>query len=154
APLKDVSLRIVDGRIRVKGKLHNKGDIAFETEGSIRPTEDGKIRLHVEKVKALHVPVKGIMDLFGIEIAYLIKTGKLQGIKAEGDDLILDPELLLPAPHIEGRVTAVRLETDNIVQNFGQREIRSDPEGLRNYMAYQGNRLRFGKLTMSDTDMI
>ena len=154
APLKDVSIRIEAGRIRVKGKLHNKGDIVFETEGSLSPTPDGKMRLHAEKIKALHVPVKGMMDLFGVEIADLIKTGKLRGIKAEQDDLILDPQTLLPAPHIEGKVTAVRLDGDNIVQGFGNPKAQSGPEGLRNYMAYRGNQLRFGKLTMKDTDMI
>ena len=36
----------------MKGKLHDKGDIPFETEGSLIPTPDGKIRLHSEKIKA------------------------------------------------------------------------------------------------------
>ena len=155
APLKDIEIRIEKGRLKVKGKLHKKGDISFETEGQLSPTPDGKIRLHAEKIKALHLPVKGLMDLFGLDIADLIKTGKVRGVHAEKDDLILDPGQILPPPSISGRVTAIRLEGTNIVQVFGEPQkhpwVRI-PE--RNYMAYRGNRLQFGKLLMTDTDMV
>ena len=155
APIKDVSLRIEKGRLKIKGKLHNKGDIGFETESSLSATSDGKIRLHSEKVRALHLPVKGLMDLFGIEIADLIKTGKVKGVKAEKDDLILDPEQALPPPHISGRITQVRLEGNNIVQVFGAPATYKWVQvSAQNYMAYQGNRLKFGKLTMENTDMV
>ena len=155
APVKDVSIQIESrNQLKIKGKLHSKGDIAFETEGRLSTTPDGKIRLHAEKVRALHLPVKGLMDLLGIEISDLIKTGKVRGLVAEKDDLILDPETLLPPPHIEGQVTGVRLEKDNLVQVFGGSE-KSTPTQLAaaNYMYYRGNQLRFGNLTMNDTDM-
>lgn len=156
AALKQISIRIGSGgRMHVKGKLHSRGDISFETEGVLSPTPEGKIRLHIEKVKAIHLPVKGLMDLLGIQVADLIKTGKVTGVQAEKDDLILDPQTLLPPPHIKGTVTAVRLEQNNIVQVFGRAagtKLMSVPAG--NYMAYRGNQLRFGKLTMTDTDMI
>jgi hypothetical protein len=155
APVKDVSVIIEDGgRLKIKGRLHSKGDIAFETEGRLT-IRDGKIVLHAEKVRALHLPAKGMMDLLGIEIADLIKTGKVKGVEVEKDDLILDPEALLPPPHISGKVSAVRLEKNNIVQVFGDPK-KSTPMNVTaaNYMAYRGNQLRFGKLTMSDTDMV
>lgn len=157
APLKDISVRVEGDRLKVKGKLRQKGGIPFEGDGRLSPTADGKIRLHMEKVKALHLPVKGLMDLLGIKISDLIKTGKVQGVQVEKDDLILDPHSVLPPPHIEGKVTDVRLENDNIVQVFRSgngKEPNSLPVSARNYMAYRGNQLRFGKLTMNDTDMI
>src|SRR5579864_1910292 len=95
------------------------------------------------------------MDLLGVDVADLIKTGKVRGVEVEKDDLILDPALILPPPHISGRVTSVRLENGNVVQVLG------DPEKYpwekvaeKNYMAYRGNRLRFGKLTMDNADMM
>jgi hypothetical protein len=155
APLKDIAVTIENGRLKVKGKLHKKGDIGFETEGQLSPTEDGKIRLHAEKIKALHLSVKGMMDLFGIDIAGLIKTGKVRGVRAEKDDLILDPGEILPLPKIAGKITDIHLEGNNIVQIFG------DPKKYpwikvpaQNYMAYRGNKLQFGKLLMSDTDLV
>ena len=155
APIKDVSMRIKNGRLNIKGKLHNKGDVSFETDSTLSVTPDGKIRLHAEKIKALHLPAKGLMDLFGIEIADLIKNGKVNGVTAEKDDLILDPAQALPPPHIAGKVTAVRLEGNNIVQVFGEpQKYKWANVAAQNYMAYSGNRLKFGKLTMDHTDMV
>jgi hypothetical protein len=155
APIKDLSLVIDKDKLKIKGKMHTEGDIGFEAEGKLSGTIDGNIRLHVEKVKALHLPIKGLMDLFGVKIADLIKAGKIRGISAEKDDLILDPKEILPPPHIAGKITGIRLEPDNIVQFFGDpRTYKWTRVPAQNYMAYRGNRLQFGKLVMNDADMI
>jgi len=155
APLKDLAISVDKNRLKIKGKLRKQGDITFETVGTLSPTEEGKIRLHAEKIRALHLPVKGLMDLFGLDIADLIKAGKVRGVSAEKDDLILDPEQILPPPHISGRIAAIRLEGNNIVQVFGQPQQQKWMQvQARNYMAYRGNRLQFGKLVMNDTDMV
>lgn len=155
APLKGINIAIDQGKLKIKGKLHNKGDIPFQMEGRLTPTEDGRIRIHAEDIKALHLPVKGLMDLIGVTIAALIKTNKLQGISVDKDDLLLNPDQLLPPPHIKGRVTRIRLVAGGeIAMTFGNAAPRKRILNTGNYMAYFGNRLRFGKLTMSDTDMI
>jgi hypothetical protein len=82
------------------------------------PTQDGRIRLHSEKIKALHVPVKGLMEVFGIDLSTFIKSGNVPGVQAEQDDLILDLQQILPRPHIEGKVTAVDVDANSIVQIF------------------------------------
>jgi hypothetical protein len=155
APLKQVFVRIENKQVKIKGKLHKKGNIPFETAGEITVTADGKLRLHADNIKAAHLPVKGIMDALGLEIADLIKTGKVAGVEVEKDDLILDPSQVFPPPHITGQVTQVRLDGDRIVQVFG---VAGETLPMRvaaaNYMAYRGNRLRFGKLSMNDTDLV
>ncbi len=153
SPLKGVSMSIENGHLNIKGKLHDVGSISFETESTVSPTDDGKILLRTGKVKALHVPVKGIMNLFGVEIADLIKNGKLPGIEARGDDLVLDPSLVFPAPHMEGRVTETRIEGNTIVLTFGDKNRAPKVRQRGNYISFRGNRLRFGKLTMTDVDM-
>jgi hypothetical protein len=154
SPLKGVSMSIENGHLNIKGKLHDVGTIPFETESAVSPTEDGKILLQTGKVKALHVPVKGIMNLFGVEIADLIKNGKIPGVEARGDDLVLDPSLVFPAPHMEGRVTATCIDGNTIVLTFGDKNRAAKARQAGNYMSFRGNRLRFGKLTMTDVDMI
>jgi hypothetical protein len=155
SPLTGLSIIVEKGHLKVKGKLHDKGDIPFETEGILIPTADGKLRLHCEKIKAMHVPVKGLMGLFGIDLGGLIKEGKVPGVEAQEDDLILDLEQILPPPHIEGKVVSVRMEGENIIQIFGGSDAKP-VKNIRagNYMAYQHNRLRFGKLLMNDADLI
>jgi hypothetical protein len=145
--------------LKVKGKLHSKGDVPFETEGTMEPTEDGQIRVQARKIKALKVPVKGLMDLLGIKLADLVSTKKVDGVRLEDDSLILDPQKVLPPPHIQGKVTAIRLVGGEIVMvigdpNFDRGKVAKAPPPAGNYMAYRGAQLRFGKLTMSDTDLI
>lgn len=155
APLKNVVIRIEKGKLHISGKLHKKGDIAFETEGQVSVTGDGQIRLHADKVKALHLPVKGIMDLFGVEIADLIKSGKVRGVRTEKDDLILDPTQILPPPRIEGKLTGVRVQDNEILETFGDPGTYSWARiPAKNYMAYRGGKLEFGKLSMANADMI
>ena len=155
SPLTALSIIVEKGRLKVKGKLHDKGDIPFETEGILIPAADGKLRLHSEKIKAMHVPVKGLMGLFGIDLGGLIKGGKVPGVEAQEDDLILDLEQILPPPHIEGKVVSVRIEGDKIVQVFGGSDAKP-VKNIRtgNYMAYKNNRIRFNKLVMNDADLI
>lgn len=155
SPLSGISVSTANGRLKVNGRLHDKGDIPFEGQGVLSPTPDGKLRLHSEKIKALRVPVKGLMDAFGIEVTDLIKSGKVPGIQSDQNDLILDLEQLLPPPHIDGKVTAVRVESNSIIQSFGGTDSKPKAKLQNgNYMSYQGNRLRVGTLTMDDADVI
>ncbi len=103
----------------------------------------------------MHVPVKGLMDIFGIDMGGLIKEGKVPGVQAQVGDLILDLEQILPPPHIEGKVVVVRMEGDNIVQIFSGPDAKP-MKNFRggNYMAYKKNRPRFGKLVIKDADLI
>jgi hypothetical protein len=76
-------------------------------------------------------------------------------VEVEKDDLILDAGEILPPPRISGHVMAIRLEGNNIVQIFGEPQKYSWIHvPAKNYMAYRGNRLQFGKLIMTDTDMV
>ena len=157
APLSAISMTIDKGQLKVKGRLADKGNIPFETVSALSATPDGRIRLHSDKVKALHVPVTGLMDAFGIEVDDLIKNGKIPGVQSEENDLILDLQQILPPPHLQGSVTSIRVEGTSIAANFGKpasdaKQLRNAPTG--NFMMFQGNRLRFGKTTMDDCDII
>jgi len=84
----------------------------------------------------------------------LVNTRNTKGVSVEGNDIILDPAQMLPPPKMRGLITAVRIENDEIIQTFGTgRTLPAGKPSAANYMAYRGGMLRFGKLTMNDTDM-
>ena len=78
---------------------------------------------------------------------------------SRGDDFLLSPTRLLPPPAVEGRVGRVEVNDSQIVQIFRPAEGHAvDPLVLPipktpNYMFFRGGVLRFGKLTMDDTDL-
>src|ERR1700756_543771 len=96
------------------------------------------------------LPVKGILDLLGIRIASLISTKNIAGVRAVENDLIVNPERILPSTHIRGNLTDVQLKGNEVVVYFGAKTTTPPKELFQNYMAFRGASLRFGKLTMND----
>jgi hypothetical protein len=159
APLKKLTVTTQGNELVLKGVLASKGGIPFETDGTVAATPDGQIRVHTLKVKALHLPVKGLMDLLGLDTAKMIDTKKINGVTADKDDLILDPQQLLPPPQMRGHLSSIQIENGAISLIFGtegqkgKHEAISSRCGGRNFQAFRGGAVRFGKLTMSDTDL-
>jgi len=154
APLKNLTLSIKGNQIKQTGTLNKGVGIPFEMTGTMSATADGRIRIRPTQVKAAHLPVEGVMKLLGLDVAKLMNTRNTKGVSVEGNDIILDPAQMFPPPKMRGRITAVRIEDDEIIQTFGTaRTLQAGKPSVANYMAYRGGVLRFGKLTMNDTDM-
>ncbi|MEO8370122.1 MAG: hypothetical protein ABI806_13055 [Candidatus Solibacter sp.] len=153
APLKNLKLSAEGTELKQTGTLKKGIGIPFEMVGTMSPTPEGLIRIHPNKTKAAHLPVKGLMKVLGLDMAKLINTRKTRGITVEENDLIMDPSAALPPPKIRGRVTSVAIVGDSIVQTFGKPSNVVPTRPPSNYMAYRGGILTFGKLTMKDADM-
>ena len=156
APIKRLTLQLQGDRLLQRGIIHKGVDIPFEIDGSLSTTDTGDIRVHADKIKAAHVPVKGLMHLFGEDLAKLVNDKRERGMRIVGDDIILSPRTLTPPPHLEGRVTSVRIADGKIIQEFDSGH-RSDtlrpPFHSAAYIYHRGGILRFGKLTMNDADL-
>ena len=157
SPLKDIQVSIEEGHLKQKGTLRKGIPVPFTIVADLSATPDGRIRVHPIDVKAAGIPSEGLMKMFGLELEDLIKSNRAHGVQIVDNDLLLDPGRLLPAPSLSGRLTAVTRETDRIVERFGsgtRGKLSADADRrARNYMYYRGGTLRFGKLTMTDTDM-
>jgi hypothetical protein len=73
----------------------------------------------------------------------------------------MDPLVILPPPVIRGRLTLVRIERGAMTQYFGRAATGAEPSPmtltdttLSNYMLYRGGVLHFGKLYMTDAELI
>lgn len=161
APLKKLSVSTKGNLLVIKGLLVSKGGIPFETDGSVSATPDGMIRVHTTKVTALHIPVKGLMDLLGVETATLLSTKKIEALAVDKDDLILDPQKIFPSPQIRGHLTHIAVRDAGVVLKFRSPSVVPSPQmaevastcGGQNFLAFKGGAVRFGKLTMKDTDL-
>ena len=49
----------------------------------------------------------------------LVNVAPKTGVQVRGNDLIIDPAIVIPAPSVHGRLTAVRIEGNRMVQTFG-----------------------------------
>lgn len=160
SPLKHLEVSIEGGQLKQSGTLDKAIDLPFTILATLSVTPDGRLRLHPTSVRVAGIGVTGLMRTFGIELENLVEVRQGRGVEIAGDDFLLAPAGLLPPPRIEGRLKTVRIEGRRIEQTFGgskragrsQRLRPSDPSAA-NYMFYRGKVLRFGKLTMVDTDL-
>jgi hypothetical protein len=154
-PVKDLEIKVEDGVLKQKGTLDKKIDLPFSVKGAVEATADGKIRVHARSIKSLGLPVKGLMKVLGIEMDDMLKVEPGHGLTVDDNDFIIDPQTMLPPPHLQGRITSVRVEGNEIVQVFGDGPVAAPagPSRTRNHIYWRGGSLRFGKLTMRDTDL-
>jgi len=161
APLKNFRFSIDGNQLKATGSVHKVADLPFEVKGILSATSDGKIRIHPTSIKTAGFPVKGFLRLFGVEMDDIIKAKQARGLKIDDNDLILDPEQMSPPPMIRGKVTAVQIVGDEVIMIFGGSRNLSEAEITRlansrsggNYVHYRGGVLRFGKLTMTNSDL-
>jgi hypothetical protein len=159
SPIRDLKLTIADGEIQQRGKLHKGIDVPFSMKTSVSATADGRLRLRATSLKAVGVPVKGMLDLFGVDLDNLMKMPGQRGIQVEGDDILLSPAEILPPPATQGRVKTVRVVGDRLeMQMVGDARPPGRPSTLpdpsaRNYVYFHGGNIRFGKLTMTGADL-
>jgi hypothetical protein len=91
----------------------------------------------------------------------MMDLGKARGVSVSGDDLYLDPLAIIPPPMVEGRLKSVRIEGAYLVQEFFHTPDDTlfgtfvvPDSGSRNFVYFRGGSLRFGRLTMTDTDLL
>ncbi|HEY7500733.1 MAG TPA: hypothetical protein VH740_19580 [Vicinamibacterales bacterium] len=159
SPVKDLEISIAQGELVQKGKLRKGIDVPFTMKTTVAPTADGRIRLHAKSLKTIGLPVKGLLDFFGVALDDLMKTPSGRGITIDGDDILLSPAQMLPPPATEGNVKDVRVSGDRLVMTMvGDVTPPARPRTLpepasRNYVYFHGGSVRFGKLTMRDADL-
>ncbi len=160
APIKNLSATIEGDQLTIKGLLVSKGGVPFSSTGTLSVTPDGMIRVHTTKVNALHLPVKGLMDMLGLDTEKLLDTKKVPGVSVDKDDLILDPQYILPPPQMQGHLTSIKIVKNEIALTFGDTEGKgSDPAltntcGAQNYLQFKGATIKFGNLTMEPADLL
>jgi hypothetical protein len=159
AAVRDVTVTIERGALQVRGTLKKGVSVPFSMQAEVSAAPDGSMRLHAKSLKAVGVPVKGLLDLVGVDVADLMKAPPGSGIRADGDDLLIDTTAILPPPRTEGRLQRVAIDGQRLTMRMaGDASPPARPATLpwprgRNYLYFFGGSIRFGKLTMSDADM-
>lgn len=148
SPLKNVSLLADGANLKLTGTIHKLFPLPVQAIASVAAMPDGRVRVHIMKISVLKVPVKGLLRLLHISAADLVKNN-LDGVKVEGNDLLLTTRKLLPPPHIRGRLTHISVDSPDIVADFG--DAQKDVERVelwRNFLSLRGGTIDFGNLTM------
>jgi hypothetical protein len=160
SPLRKLRVRTEGSQLVQKGVMRKGVDLSFEITSSLSLTDSGWIRLHPTKVRVLGVNGQSLLDALGLELDDLLDLSGSAAARVKGDDIYLDPTKILPPPAIVGRLVAVRVDGDALVQEFARLPEDSVFDGYAradsaapNYLFFRGGRLRFGRLEMRDTQL-
>jgi len=157
SPLRHLKITIEKGLLKQQGVMRG---ISFTMVGELTLTPDGELRLHPSSIKAVGIGVGGLMNFLGLHLEKLVKLKGARGVRIEKDDFFLSPPDLLPPPLVKGYVGALEVTDSAIVLGFqprtgvAPRPLTIPPPKPENYMYYRGGVLRFGRLTMHDTDLL
>jgi hypothetical protein len=156
SPLQNISLAGNGSQISVHGTIHKLHiPLPIELDGTISSTPDGRIHLHVDRLSVLKLPVKGLLGDFHVSIADLMGKTSVAGVEASQNDIYFDTQKLLPAPHIHGKLSSVRVVNPDIEVMYGDAQNDATrTEEWHNFLALKGGTLGFGKLTMHHVDLI
>ncbi len=160
APLRDLQVRTDGDQIIQTGLIHKGVDFRFRLHGTLTLMPDGRIRVHPTAMRILGINGEKVLSMVGLHLDNIIDLKGAKGATVKGDDLFLDPMLILPPPAISGTLASIRIEGDQVVQEFVRSPddsmfthyVKSDTAG-HNFIYFRGGELRFGKLLMTDTDL-
>jgi hypothetical protein len=130
SPLKDLRLSFRGDRLVMAGKMKKGVWVGFEMEGTLEPTPDGRLRLVPKVIKSLGLRVDGLLALFGLEMAKLLKMREEKGLVMQGNDILMDISKLYPAPTLLARVTAVAIRNNAMHIEMDDGKARPWPEDL------------------------
>jgi hypothetical protein len=154
SPLKNITLSGDGDQIKLQGTLHKIIPLPIELIGKIAAIPDGRIQIRVKNLSVLKIPMKGLLGAVHIGISDLLPDG-IPGVQVTDNDILVDTQKLLPAPHIRGQLTKVRIVNPDVEQIYGNAEDAvKHVEQWRNFLKLNGGTLDFGKLTMRHVDLI
>lgn len=156
SPLEKVSLSDEGKQLKLTGTLHKGVSVPVEMISDIGASPDGRIKLHVVKLRVLKVPVKGLMQAFHLKLVDVVGANGGPGVEVKNDELYLNPQQLVPAPALRGKLTDAHLgsKTGDLITVFGDaRPEVTEVKQWRNFIRLSGGSLSFGKLTMKHTDL-
>jgi len=157
APLKNVEVSMEAGRLKEKGTMRKGVDVPFSMLADVSLTADGRIRLHPVSMKVLGIETRGLMKFLGIDLRGMIALRESSGIEIQGDDFLMASDRMMPLPKFAGRLTGVRIEGTRLIEQFGPPPAAAaagpSDRTARSFLSFRGGTLRFGRLTMADTDL-
>ncbi len=105
-----------EGQIVISGTAHKGLPIPFSIEGPVDSPDGHLIRLRAKKVKAAGIPIKGLLNMVGVELGSLLHPAGTKAVKVDGDAITFDPEEL---GNVRGHIEKVEVAGENMVVDFG-----------------------------------
>ena len=155
SPLKNIQLSGNGDQVKLRGTLHKIIPLPIELTGTLLAAPENRIQIHVTKLDVLKIPFKGLLGGLNVKVADVFHPQGVPGIQVLKNDIIIDTQIVLPAPRIHGTLTNVRVVNPDLEEIYGNAEnaVAATKE-WRNFLQFRGGTIDFGKLTMHHVDLM
>ena len=158
--VRNVNIDFIPGN-QIKAQIIGKKFLKFNltVQGTAHPNPiNNVVRFTPDKININGIPVKKIMDFFGLEIGEMVKVGNAKGsVFTSGDSIYFAPHKLVSSPKIEGNVTALKTGVGTLSVMIGNDNIDTyQPKpvyGENNYLTVRGGNVNFSGFNLLNTDL-
>jgi hypothetical protein len=119
----DLEIETKDDTAQIKGKIKKVIPIPFTLEGPVT-TDGSRLFFHTKSVKAVGIPVKGLLGMIGKHLDSMLKSESVGGVAVKDDTIIFEPEKIA---HVRGRIIAAKVNPKGLFVSFAGPEAKKRP---------------------------
>ncbi len=153
AQVKNVRISVAGDQLRIDGTMKKGLHVPFHAMADTGISADNRVRIGIRQMSVGKLPMKGLLDLLGLDVEDLVSQKGLNGMSVDGDAFLIDPQTAFPPPHTQGRLTSAKVAKGGIVLQFGSDAPRLTFGEHGNYIALRGGRIEYGREEMFDSDL-
>lgn len=148
--------------IVIHGSLSKGATIPFTMEGALSVRDGRFLAVETKEVKIGAVGVTGLLNALHIPLSAMINVPANGQVRVQGNTILIEVFAALPPPHIHGTIAGVQccgqglgllIGTPAAASDSALRAIVPSAMASPNFLAIRRGKLRFGKLTMVDSDL-
>jgi hypothetical protein len=162
ANVRDVKLEADGQNLVIHGTLSKGATIPFTMVGALSVRDARWLAVDAKEVKIGAVTVTGLLSALHISLSSMINVPANGQLRVQGNTILIDVLAVLPPPHIHATIASLdccakgvglQLGSPNTASDSALRAIVPSAMASPNFVAIRRGRLRFGKLTMVDSDL-
>jgi len=112
--ISDLKIEMREGRAILTGKM--KKLIPFRVEGPVTGTGEN-LRMQAKTVKAAGIPIKGLLEMVGVELSGLMGDNSVKGVTVRDDTILFRLEAF---GNIRGHVQSAKIASNALVVDFAK----------------------------------
>src|SRR5581483_736514 len=118
-PLRNLHITMQGKQLVQSGIIHKIVDIPFTMWADVSAS-NGMIRIHPTKISICGINGLGLLKAVGTNLEKMIgkELPHEKGVSADKNDLLLDPNKMLPPPQVELHLADVKVQGDELMQFY------------------------------------
>lgn len=118
APIQGLTVSASTDGLRMKGEL--SPGVPFDIRATVEKGDDGLIHVKTRELKTAGIGVRGLSAKTDLTLERIIGSHADRGVTVKDNDMVIDPKLGFPPPHLDGPLESVTLVDGAIELAFGR----------------------------------